>query len=192
MDDERASTPDEIVREARERLRLSSDAESTNRTDAITALEFRNGFQWPKEITADRVASNRPCITVNITDAVIRRVENNCRENRPRIKIDPVGEGADVETAKVLNGLTRHVEAISGADYAYDCAQSSAITGGWGWLSVANDYGDEKSMDQELFIVAHRNPFKIYPDPASRMPDGSDLNWLLESDMMDRQDYKQH
>ena len=189
--DKLATSPDDIIREARDRLRLSADTESSNRTHAITALQFRNGEQWPVDVRRDRDTDARPCLTVNLTDAVVRRVENACRENRPRIKIDPVGEGADIETAKVLNGLTRHVEAISGADYAYDCAQSSAIAGGWGWMSIANDYVDEQSFDQELFIVAHRNPFKIYADPASQMPDGSDLAWLIESEMVSRIDYKQ-
>jgi hypothetical protein len=189
--DKLATSPDEIIREARDRLRLAADAESSNRTNAITALQFRNGEQWPVDVRRDRDTDSRPCLTVNLTDAVTRRVENACRENRPRIKIDPVGEGADIETAKVLNGLTRHVEAISGADHAYDCAQSSAIAGGWGWISIANDYVDEQSFDQELFIVAHRNPFKVYGDPASQMPDGSDLAWLIESEMVSRIDYKQ-
>jgi hypothetical protein len=189
--DKLATSPDEIIREARDRLTLSTAALGDNRKNAIAAMEFLSGKQWPADITADRTAANRPCLTINITDAVSRRVKNSCRENRPRIKIDPVGEGADIETAKVLNGLTRHVEAISGADYAYDCAQGNAIDGGEGWLSVANDFVDEQSFDQELFIVGHKNPFKIYPDPASVMPDGSDLKWLIESEMVDRMDYKQ-
>jgi hypothetical protein len=188
--DRLANTPEDIVREARERLRLSSDAESVNRTEAITALNFRNGDQWPVDVKRDRDTDARPCLTINLTDAVVRRVENACRENRPRIKIDPVGDGADVETAKKLNGLTRHVEIVSSADYAYDCAVSSAISGGWGWLSVTNDYVSYDSFDQDLLIVPHRNPFKIYADPASELPDGSDLRWLIESEMMPRTDYR--
>lgn len=188
--DHLANEPDDIIREAKERFRLSSDAESANRTIALTALTFRDGDQWPVDVRRDRDTDGRPCLTINLTDATVRRVENACRENRPRIKVDPVGDGADIETAKVLNGLTRHVEAISGADYAYDCATSSAISGGWGWMSVTNDYCDPKSFDQDLYIVSHRNPFKIYADPASELPDGSDLNWLVESDMMKRTDYR--
>jgi Phage P22-like portal protein len=188
--DKLASTPDDIIRECRERMRLATDAEANNRSEAEGALRFRNGEQWPDNIQSDRTNDGRPCLTINLTDAVVRRVENACRENRPRIKIDPVGDGADVDVARVLNGLTRHVEAISGADYAYDCATSSAITGGWGWVSVTNDYADEESFDQELFICPHRNPFKIYADPSSELPDGSDLTWLIESEMMKRTDYK--
>jgi hypothetical protein len=62
---------------------------------------------------------------------------------------------------------------------------------GWGWLSVTNDYADQDSFDQELFITPHRNPFKIYADPASEMPDGSDITWLIESEMVKRVDYKE-
>src|ERR1700675_151666 len=130
-DDKPAVSEDEILIECKERLRLSSDAESANRTDALTDLRFGNGDQWPVDVKRDRDTDARPCLTINITDAMVRRVTNALRENRPRIKCHPVGGGATVEVAKVINGLIRHVEAGSSADYAYDVGVESAVRGGW-------------------------------------------------------------
>lgn len=171
------------------RLELAIEWESDNRNQALLDFEFRNGDQWPVDVRRDRETDARPCITVNLTDAVVRRVSNACRENRPRIKVDPIDD-ATTETAKVVNGMIRHIENISGADYAYDTAVDSAITGGWGYISVTTDYVDYDSMDQEIKIEAQRNPFRIYFDPSSVLPDGSDAQWCVESDFLRRDEYR--
>jgi hypothetical protein len=184
-----ATTDEDIVREARMCLELAIEWESDNRNQALLDFEFRNGDQWPVDVRRDRETDARPCITVNLTDAVVRRVSNACRENRPRIKVDPIDD-ATTETAKVVNGMIRHIENISGADYAYDTAVDSAITGGWGYISVTTDYVDYDSMDQEIKIEAQRNPFRIYFDPSSMLPDGSDAQWCVESDFIRRDEYR--
>ena len=185
-----ATTDEDIVREARKRLEFAIEWESYNRTEALTDFEFRNGDQWPVDIRRDRETDARPCITVNLTDAVVRRVSNACRENRPRIQVDPIDD-ATTETAKVVNGMIRHIENLSGADYAYDTAVDCAITGGWGYISVSTDYCSFDSMDQEIRIESQRNPFRVYWDPSSVLPDGSDAQWCVESDFMRRDEYRQ-
>ena len=185
-----ATSDDDIVREARKRLELAIEWESTNRTNALTAFEFRHGDQWPVDIRRDRETDARPCITVNLTDAMVRRVSNAIRENRPRMKVDPIDQ-ATTDTAKVVNGMLRHIENVSAADHAYDTAADCALTGGWGYISVTTDYLSFDSMDQEIKIEAHRNPFRIYFDPASILPDGSDAQWCVESDFMRRDEYRQ-
>lgn len=185
-----ATSDEDIVREARARLGLAVEWESDNRTKALADFTFRHGEQWQADIRRDRETEARPCITVNLTDAVVRRVSNACRENRPRIQVDPIDD-ATVDTAKVINGMIRHVENISGADYAYDTAVDCAITGGFGYFSVTTDFISYDSMDQEIKIEAQRNPFRIYFDPSSVLPDGSDAQWCIESDFLRRDEYKE-
>lgn len=189
-DDKPAVSDSDILLECRERLRLSADAESPNRTEALTDLRFGNGDQWPVDIKRDRDTDARPCLTINITDAMVRRVTNALRENRPRIKCHPVGGGATIEVAKVINGLIRHIEAGSSADYAYDVGVESAVRAGWGYWRVGSKYVEENSFDQDLTIEAIRNPFTVYFDPASIAPDGSDAAWVIVSDMMRRDEYR--
>src|SRR6266436_2160139 len=188
--DKLATTDNDILLEARDRLKLASDAESGNRTEALTDLEFVNGNQWNADIFRGREADGRPCLTINLTDSMVRRVTNALRENRPRIKCHPVGSGADVQTAKVVDGLIRHIEAASSADLAYDTAVESAVRGGWGYWQVRSKYVEDDSFEQDLTIERVRNPFTVYMDPAAEMPDGSDMNWCLVSKMIPRTEYR--
>lgn len=184
-------TDEDILQEARTRLALSADAESTNRTEALTDLRFGNGEQWPVDIQRDRDTDGRPCLTINITDAMARRVCNALRENRPRIKTHPVGSGTDINVAKVADGVIRHIETASGADYAYDTGVESAVRGGWGYWRVGSKYVADESFDQDLTIEPIPNPFTVYMDPAARAPDGSDMNWCLVSEWLARDEYQE-
>jgi hypothetical protein len=187
--DKPATTDEEIFDECAARLKLASDAESENRKEALHDLKFSNGDQWPIDIKRDRDADARPCLTINITDAMVRRVTNALRENRPRIKFHPVKD-SDIEVAKVRNGLMRHIETSSNADYAYDTAVESAVRGGWGYIRVGSRYIDDRAFDQDLTIEGVPNPFTYYLDPASTMPDGSDAQWCIASHWMRRDEYK--
>lgn len=185
-----AQSDADILAEARKRLALAADAESANRTEALTDLRFGNGDQWPVDIQRDRETDGRPCLTINITDAMVRRVCNALRENRPRIKPHAVGSNTNVEDAQAADGVIRHIEVSSGADYAYDTGVESAVRGGWGYWRVGSKYIADISFDQDLTIEAITNPFTVYKDPASRAPDGSDMNWCLVSDWISREEYR--
>lgn len=188
--DQQATSDPEIINECAARLAISLDAEGDNRKQAVEDIKFANGEQWDLNIKRDRDADSRPCLTINITDAMVRRVTNNLRENRPRIKFHPVKD-SDIEVAKVRNGLMRHIESASNADYAYDTAVESAVRGGWGYIRVGSRYIDERSFDQDITIDACPNQFMYYMDPASVMPDGSDANWCVGAHWMRRTEYRQ-
>ena len=189
--DKLATTEQDILDECRERLALAAEAESTNRTEALTDLKFADGEQWDSQVKNGREVDGRPCLTINLTDAVIRRITNALRENRPKIKCHPVGDGADVQTAKVINGLIRHIEASSNADLAYDTAVESAVRNGWGYWRVNSQYVGDDSFDQDLTIERIRNPFTVFIDPASQSPDGSDMEWAVVETMMPRIEYRE-
>lgn len=181
----------EIIQECQERFRLSVESFDRNRKEFEFDKRFDEGDQWDPTIRDERFSDRRPCLTVNITDAVARRVINMCRENRPRIVTHAVGNGADVDVAKTIDGMIRHIEYTSNAAYAYDTAVENSVLGGWGWLSVESEYISEHSMDQHLKIKAWENPLMIYQDPNSRAPDGSDMEWLIETEFLSRTDYRQ-
>jgi hypothetical protein len=188
---EPAHTDDELIDECTERFKFAQDAEATNRKEAEFDKRFVNGDQWDPTIRDERFSDRRPCLTVNLTDAICRRVINSCRENRPRIVTHPVGSGADVRTAKVYDGLIRHIEYASDASYAYDIAVENTVDGGWGWIGVEGYYPTDESWDQELRIVGVSNPMMHYGDPNDRSPDGSGQEWHLETSMMRRTAYRQ-
>ena len=184
-------TEDEIILECQTRFNESQEADGKNRSEFEFDRRFVEGDQWDPTIRDERFSDRRPCLTVNITDAITRRVINSCRENRPRLVCHPVGNGADIDTAKVIDGLFRHIEYASTANYWYDNAIENAVHGGWGWLAVDNEYVADNSFDQELRIKGYSNPLMCYGDPNSRMPDGSDMDFFIETEYMKRTVYKQ-
>lgn len=188
--DKDATTNREIFLECAERLKLAQTAESENRIQAINDLEFRDGNQWPSDIANDRRIENRPSLTSNIVGALRNRIFNALKEQRPRIKAHPVGDGADIDKAEVVNGLIRHIEACSRASVAYDTGGGSALDIGWGYWRIVPEYISEDSMDQELRIAAIRNTFTVYMDPSAQMPDGSDADWFILTEKIKRTEYK--
>jgi Phage P22-like portal protein len=189
-EDTPAVTDEEIWQECAERLRLCIEAEGNNRTKALEALEFLDGHQWPDDLYNRRKIARRPSLTINHTRTFRNRVVNAMRQQRPRIKVHPVGDGADVDKAELIGGLMRHIEVLSNADVAYDTAGSSAVDIGWGYARVATEYLTPMSMEQEIKILPIRNTFTVYMDPSSVMPAGEDAEWVILTEKMKRQEFK--
>ena len=191
-DDDRdfaAITEKDIFEEARDRLAICIDAESDNRKRAKESIMFREGKQWD-DSPSTTASDDEPDLTINLTDALVRRVENNIRQQRPRGKCHPVGDGADIEIAEVINGIGRHIETRSDASVAYDQAATQALDGGWGYFRLVAEFIDRKSFQKDLRILPIRNVFTVFMDPSAIMPSGLDQNWCLISVKMPRQEYK--
>ena len=128
---------EEIIQEAIEFLRQAEDAEAENRRNGLEALRFRHGDQWPAEIQNSRKLEQRPCLVINKTDAYCLQVGNQQRQQRPRIKVEPAGNGAKKKVADVIKGMIRHIENNGGGgDLAYDTGFDSSITIGWGYWRI--------------------------------------------------------
>jgi hypothetical protein len=181
---------DSIITECVQNLKVAVDAESQNRAEGLQDLKFAAGDQWPAMIQTARELEHRPCLTINKTDAFVRQAVNNMREQRPRIQVHAVADGADKQKADVIAGLMRHIQVNSNADTAYDTAADFQVRMGWGYWRVASRYVREDSFDQELYVDRVRNPFTIYFDPSSTAPDGSDAEWCIISDRMTRKKFR--
>jgi hypothetical protein len=180
-----------FLKEAKDRFKLAADAENEQRIEALEDLRFRVGDQWPFEVKSRRDQDGRPCLTINRIPQFLRQITNEQRQNRPAIQIDPVGDGADVKTAEVLEGLIRSIEQNDG-DIAYDTAfDFAAATGGPGWLRVLTQYVDSISFDQEIVIGRVPNPMMVYADPNSKDPAGRDLNWVFIVEDLSEDEYRQ-
>lgn len=178
-----------IYEEARDRLNIAEEAESENRKAAKADLEFREGTQWDKQPYTTSEALNQPQLTINLTDAIVRRVVNNIKQQRPRGKCHPVAD-ADIELAKLMNGIGRHVEYRSNAGLAYDIGADMAVTMGWGWWRILIEYVDPRSPWKDIRIAPIRNTFTVYADPAALMPTAEDMDWALVTILMKRTEYK--
>lgn len=171
-------------------LDLCNAAETNNRASALQDLQFRYGDQWPTAITNARKLEARPEFTINEVDGYVRQVVNGIRQQRPRGRADPTSSGADKEVAKIVTGLGRHIEVASDADNAYDTAVDFAATMGWGYWRVRTDYESDTSFDQTIKVDVIDNPFSVYFDPMSTLPDGSDAMQVLVTEMVSKDRFK--
>lgn len=168
-----------IIETSMKRFNLSVEAERDHRTKALADLKFRAGEQWPADAKAEREKTGKPCLTLNFLPASERQILNEQRQNRPSIQIHPIDDKADIETARVFQGLCRHIEVDSSADAAYDTATAAQVrTGGPGWFRVTKEYESPFSMNQVLKIKRIRNHFMVYCDPNANEPDRSDMKFL--------------
>ena len=189
-EDTSLSDYDPRIDEAKSFLRLANDADTMNRQEALEDLKFVNGDQWPVELQNSRNLESRPVLTINKLDGYCRQIVNQIRQQRPRPKVHGMNSDADEKVAQTIQGIIRHIEANSNADNAYDTAADYAVRMGWGYIRVRTDYVSEDSFNQEIFIDPVDNPFTVYFDINSVMPDGSDAERCLITTMMAKKDFQ--
>ena len=129
-----------FLTQAKNRFKTIADTESTLRNDMLDDMRFRSGDQWPDTIKVTRQVDGRPCLTINRIPQFLRQVTNQQRASRPGIKVNPVDDGADRDTARVLQGLIRHIETKSNADVAYSWGGEGQVTMGRGYWRVNTQY----------------------------------------------------
>lgn len=167
----------DLLKDARQQWQECVDAEAECREESLDDIKFaRLGEQWGDADAKQRRDEGRPMLTINRLPAFARQVVNDARQNKPSIKVRPVDDQGDPAVAEVLNGVIRNIEAISGADIAYDTAVENAVYGGIGYLRCDVDYAHDDSFDLDIKIARVANPFSVYGDPHSTAADGSD--WM--------------
>jgi hypothetical protein len=185
------ASEDDTLKKEIEEFEEAYDAESENRNTALEDLKFaRLSEQWPEQIRKQREVDGRPILTINKMPAFIRQVVNDSRQNRPQIKVKPVDDKADIDTANVLEGLIRNIERTSKADVAYDTAVDYAVSMGWGYIRVNIDYEYDDTFDKCLKIERIANPFSVYGDPYSTSMDGSDWNRCWITELKSKEEFK--
>ena len=184
------ATGEDIICEVKDRFKLCNSAEGDNRAEALDDLEFLKGNQWPEKQRRQRESEGRPCLTINKLPTFLQQVTNDQRQNQASIKVSPVSESADSDTAEIIQGMIRHIEYDSAASVAYDTAVNSAAAIGFGYFRLITEYEDEGSFDQVIKFKRIRNSFTVSMDPASTEPDGSDQQWCIVSEKMTKTEFK--
>jgi len=178
---------EDIVREAREALAVSSEFDRDNRREAMEDLRFVAGFHWTDAARAER--GRRPMITINRSGQFLRQVSNPIRQNMPTIKVEPDGDD-DSDMAEIANGLFRQIQYNSSASHVYASAVEHMVAAGIGWFRIVTDYKDEESFDQEIMIKRIFNPLSVFPDPSDLEPARSSMGYCLVSEIWPRDSFK--
>ena len=173
---------DKVIERAQKRFNLAADLESEGRIERLDDIKFvRLGQQWPDSVKRDRErpGQERPMLTINRLFQFRNQIINEIRQNRPGIKVRPVDDQSDVDTAEVMQGLIRHIQDASRADIAYDTAAEWQVDCGLGYFRIITDYCEDDSFNQDILIKRVVDPNKVYFDPESTEPDGSDAIWAF-------------
>jgi hypothetical protein len=178
----------EFLALAHERFRKSAEASAEVRKDALEDLKFSVGQNhWPQDIEKRRQEEGKPTVTVNRLDQHIKLVGNEQRQQRPALKVNPVGDGATKDTAEVLQGVIRHIEVNSDAEVAYDESHDGMLRKGFDYLRVLTEFVDEESesnLDQEITIDYIKDGFRVYFDPTCNKHDYSDAGYAFVVEIM--------
>ena len=133
-------------------------------------MEFIGGEQWEDSDIISRKSTNRPMLTINKLSPYVNSVVNKNSQERSRIRAVPA-EDSDVDTARVVNGLIRHIQYSdkSDAGEAYANAFFSLVTMGFGYWRVDTEYVDDDSVtEQEIVINKIEDALSVYLDPEGR------------------------
>lgn len=177
-----------------EEFKEIADFERKNRENWLDDLRF--GFsndQWDEKLKRARQNNPhgaRPCLTVNKIPAHARQILNDMRQARASIKVLPVDDRADVETAEVLQGIIRHIEHVSNADQAYSVAAEYQVMMGVGYFRINTEYSDPIYNEQEIRIQAIRNPFGVYMDPWGVDITGGDAKVCYVASMYPKKEFE--
>ena len=181
----------DFLTHARKRFKDAADYEFENREEALEDLEFVAGEQWPDEIRSNRDNDHQPCLTINRLPGFIRQLVSDARQNKPAIKVHPVDDQGDVETAEIYNGLIRQIEMASNADQAYDTAVEQSASSGFGFFRILTEYSNDDVFEQDIKIRRITNNFSVYCDPNAKEYDKSDGRWLFVTELLDEEVFEE-
>jgi hypothetical protein len=168
---------EDLIATSLKRFKITAEAESEWRSKGMEDLKFSIGTgQWDEAVKSNREIEGKPCLTINRAPAFLRQYTGEERQHRPAMLVSPNGSGADLEVAKIHQGVLRHFEVVSEADFIYDYSYDMGMRVGSHPWRIKTEYLTERSFDQEPRIEAIENGFNYFGSPIRR-PDGTDPLW---------------
>jgi len=167
-------------------------ADSHNRIDAVEDLKFATvkGAMWDAQVLAERETDGRPSLEVNLFPQFINQVTGDIRHNRPRARIAPGDSTADVQIARIREGIIADSEYQSNSDYIYVEAATSNVTCGYGAWRIRTRYTEENPFIQEFYDELIPNPFTVVMDRHAVCPIYSDAGHGYILSKMPRDDFE--
>lgn len=143
----------------------------------VEDMRFLGGDQWDEKVKAAREAANLSVLVYDNIEAKVKYVVNNARANTPSIKCSPVSDGADKNTAKIFDGLIKHIQYKYDAKHAYIQGLQGIVGGGLGAWRILPVQLREGDYDIEIQRIT--DPTTVIIDPAARRQDFSDAEYCF-------------
>jgi predicted NBD/HSP70 family sugar kinase len=169
-----------ICRTATERYARWHEREQANTEAAYEDLDFCfNDAQWPEDVLKQRQEEKRPTLTNNRIPQFVHQVTGDMRQMKPGIKVVPVDNRGDKDTAETIAGMIRYVENRSDANAAYMAGADSQVAAGIGHWRVTKEYAADTTFNQELRIMGVHDGIAVAWDPDSELPTREDAKWCI-------------
>lgn len=178
----------DVVKRCMAARQEAHNADADNRKEMVDDLRFAALDQWPKEIKEAR--NGRLMLTLDKTNQGIKAVLGDMRDNRPSIRVMPVDDKADVETAKVFSGLIRTIEQTSNATAIYLDAAAFQVKCGYGVWRVVNEYASNDVFEQDIFVQRVKNPLNWWFDPQAQELTKCDGRYVIGLSQMPKDEFK--
>lgn len=179
----------DLLQLGHERFQLVCSNEADWRRDAKKEMDFVFLNQhWSDAMLQER--RGRPCLTFNLIGPAIDNVINDARQDPPEPRISPVGNGADKDTAEILQGLLRNIDNDSHSDIAFLTGYEHAVSVGRGSWRVTYEYENDNDFQQKILIKSIPNLFSVYPDPATSEFGYTDMRYCFVTEDIDESTFK--
>lgn len=169
--------------------------EGSMRFEGEKDLLFLNLQQWEENDKTGRAIS----LTIDQIGEPYRQLVGSIRSSKPAIQVNPVDNGADIDTAEVFQGLIRHVEINGGAKAAREEAFKGAVGPGWGYyrLYTEREYTDVTPgmtplalFDQCIRYQPIENQFTVWRDPSCPLHEPWKCRWAFQVEDVPTEEFK--
>ena len=184
---------EEFLKLAQKRFKKCKDNENINFSAALEDLRFLNGDQWDMGEKQRRKNRGRPCLQINVLPKYTKQVQGEMRKNKIQIKVHPVDNKADVQLAKIREGIIYNIEYLSNAEGIYDHAGTMLVNCGYGAWRICTRYieDDENPFLQEIYLERILNPFTVHIDPAAKDTNFEDAEYAFIETKMSKDDFEE-
>lgn len=150
---------------------------------------------WDPQEKQARKDAERPTLALDELAQYTNRLINDPRQNPRDIKINPRGNGATDDTARIRENLFREIQYNSRAQAAFTTGFQGAVQRSYGYWAVGSRYRDEHSegveaFEQELYIRRIPNQDSVLLHPNFKELDASDVSSGFILNRMRRSDFK--
>ena len=184
--------------EAMARFKRAKEAWSKVHADYVADQRFANGDQWDAKLKSTLTLQGLSALTYNQLPAKVKYIVNNARQNTPAIKCNPIGDGSSRNTAKIYDGVIKHIQYKYDAKHAYINALSGIVIGGlgaWKVLPIQEDEADpitgELEPTYDISIERITDPTGVYMDPAAKKQNFCDAEFCFLLSWMDKDEAKE-
>ena len=187
------SKDDDFIKDLKDNYRESvdgwKDIYDAASDDTKFVYEIDEG-QWPAGVRKDRTDENRPIITSNKLQKILRRIRGDAMMNMPSLKVIPVDSNADVKMAELYSGIIREIEYLSASEIVYDTAYNQSTSSSIGFWRLITKYTDDNSFDQDIRMSRIINQLAVHFDPNAQDFNLEDARYCFVEELIKKDRYK--